>query len=444
MVNPGFLRWALAIVLIVLILALIGAATVMMAGAVLQPQVVPTIKVQPEVVSPGDIVIVSGRGWPNLANMVAVVALSPTRDLATEGLLPVGAATVAYDGTLAAAFVFPGDVPWSALREAWVVVRPPAGNLQAVAHLRVQRLRPTATPSACPATTPFANRQQIQGTIVRLASDLGLLTLRPFDGSPDRGVRLGATVLRFADGRSASVRDLKAGTLIVAQGFFDASGTLVAEQIVILEVGQVLAPGILQVAPTACPVSAPTVCAPVCVVPTARPVAVPTVCAPVCLVSPTACPPPTPVPTCAPTVVIPPTACPPLTPGGTWRGEYFPNPWFFGPPVLVAEYRVIDFRWLDAPADGLPDFGYSVRWTGNMVFPATSRYRFLLLLKGNARLWVDGQCLIDQWNEPPPAQYVGEADLGAGPHALQLEYRNMGSEARIQLRWEYGGAVIPW
>ena len=62
MFPPGFLRWALAIVLVVLVLALIAAATVVMAAAILQPPIAPVIKVEPEVVKPGDIVVVLSNG----------------------------------------------------------------------------------------------------------------------------------------------------------------------------------------------------------------------------------------------------------------------------------------------------------------------------------------------------------------------------------------------
>ena len=130
-------------------------------------------------------------------------------------------------------------------------------------------------------------------------------------------------------------------------------------------------------------------------------------------------------------------------PADAWLGRYFPNPWFMGTPVLERTDRVIDFNWRrGAPVPGMPSTGYSVCWTGNWCFPRTCRYRFLLVLKGSARLTVDGRLLIDRWDSPPPAEYAAEIDLAAGSHVLQVDYRNMGSPALIQLRWEYVNPLL--
>ena len=409
MISSGMVKWTLAMVVLVLIVALIAAATVVMASAILQPQVTPSIKVQPEVVAPGDIVVVTGRGWPSLANLVVVIALSPTDDLATRDLLPVGATSVGLDGRIATTFAFPSDVPWTALREAWVVARPSTGNLQAVAHLVVRRLQPTRIPTVCAAATPFACPPQIQGTIVHLAPDLGLLVLHPFDGSANRGVVIRTARVRFLDGRSASLADLKVGLSIAATGWPDSGGTFLAEQITILELGAALM------------------------------VPVP-ICTPALCILPTAVPPPT--ATCVPTPRwAQPTAPPTCPPSDVWHAQYFPNPWFMGPPVVARDDLVVDFNWrYSPPVAGLPAYGYSVRWVGTWRFPRTCRYRFLLLAQGNARLTIDGQTVIEL-KDSPPAEYPAEVELAGGLHNLQVEYCNMGSAGRIQLRWEY--AVQP-
>ena len=130
-VKPGCARWALAIVVLALVLALVVAATVVMASSVLQRDVSPAIQVQPAVVKPGDIVVVTGHGWPSLTNTVIVIALSPTRDLATAGLLPVAAVPVDPSGRLTATFVHRRRA-MDAVYDAWVA-RPPAQR--ASAHL---------------------------------------------------------------------------------------------------------------------------------------------------------------------------------------------------------------------------------------------------------------------------------------------------------------------
>ncbi len=425
MVNPGFGRWALAIVVIALILALVVAATVVMASAVLQPEVKPFIQVQPQVVKPGDIVVVTGRGWPGLTDTAIVIALSPTRDLATAGLLPVDAVRVDLSGRLTSTFVYPTDVPWTALREVWVVARPPSGSVQAAAHLAVQRPAPTATPTPALAQTPLVAQQQVQGTIVNLAPDLGIMVVSPFDGGAQRGVGFGAASFQFADGSTATPADLRAGLTVAAWGWLDSGGVLIAERIVILEARvAILAPPVVMATPALAP---------------AAPVAL-VACTPVPPVCPVVLPA---VPVCTPVPPVCSTATPAPEGLDTWLGEFWANPWYSGPPVLVRRYRVIDFNWREgAPAPELPAMGYAVRWTGSFWFPAACRYRFLLLLKGNARVWVDGHLLIDQWHDPLPAEYPAEVALGQGTHALKVEYRNLGSPARIQLRWEQVGTVL--
>ena len=455
MVPPGFLRWALIMVIVALVLAAITGATVVMANALLQPKVVPTIKVEPAVVGPGEIVVVSGEGWPNLANLVLVVALSPTRDLAIESLVPVGAAPVAVNGTIAATFVFPSEVPWSSLREAWVVMRPGTGSLQAVAHLWVRRARPTATPTPDSFNAPLSGRQQIQGTVVEVAAAQGMLIVRPFDGNASRAVALKTAFISFLDGRSARVADLQVGISVSAAGWPDSAGTLLAERITILESVAAVSSAAVSVAnltctpavgiPTCSPIPQQVVVVPACTpIPRVVVVVVPT-CTPIPVLCPaTACP--APAPTCPPAGVcqssLCPTLCPASVPAGRFAAEFFANASFAGAPVAVQEQEVVDLDWYqDPPVAGLPRHGYSIRWTGTWVFPRSTRYRFLLLLRGSARLSVDGRTLLDLGGNLPAAEFPAEADLAQGPHRLELDFVDTCDRARVQLRWEFGAAA---
>jgi hypothetical protein len=395
--GPGLTQWALTIVVIVLILALLAAATLVVVGAVIQPTVTPTISLEPNTIAPGEVVVVRGKGWPSVLHYVVVLALSPTEEAPSVGLVPVGAVNVALDGTFSGTFVYPADVPWTAVREAWVVARPATGELQAQAHLLVNPPRVNATLAPAPAATPLVGRQQVQGVIVQTSLEQGLLIVRPFNSTADRGVIMSGAAVRFADGRNGTSADLKAGVAVVALGWLDSGGSLVADQITILE--------------SATPPAASSMILPAQAVPTrAR------------RVTPTAIPTPVPTP----------------VPADCWLGEYYPNPWFMGQPVLVKDNRVIDYSWRNgAPVDGMPVAGYSVRWVGTWRFPRTARYRFVLAMDGNARLLVDGQVVVDRCDNPPPAEYSGEINLAGGLHTMLVEYRNMGSAGRIQLRWEY-------
>ncbi len=445
--HPGCTRWALVLVVVTLGLVLVAAATVVVAQTFLQPPVIPTIEVEPKVVRPGDVVVVKGKGWPSLRNLVLVVALSATRDLRTDGLLAVSAAPVALDGTIAAAFIFPDQVPWAALREAWVVVRPGSGDMRAVAHFIVSRARPT--PSISPTAGPLSGRLQIQGTIVEASLGQSLLVLRPFDGSPNRGVSISRATLRFLDGRAAALADLKIGVSVAAEGWPDSGGLLLAEQVTILEaVGPGVTPLPLQTPGTAtvCPTPLALIATPVPVVVTVPTAPVVAVQAASVVVAPTACV----VPVVQPVVVVAtpcpptpcPTACPPLKPVGCWTAEFFCNSSLAGAPFAVRQAEVIDFNWwLGPPISGLPRQGYSVRWSGPWTFPRSSCYRFALLLRGAARLSVDGRIILDLWNGPPPGEFEAQTTLAAGVHNVVLEFRSTDKTARVQLRWEYAGTI---
>ena len=472
-VNPGCTRWAIVLVVIAIIIVLITTATVVMASAVIQTPAEPQISVQPRSVAPGEVVLVTGKGWPAAQRSLLVVALSPNRDWGGAQLTAVSAAPIEPDGTMAATFVFPGTVPWTTLSEAWIVVRPPVGAIQAVARVFIQRRAPTPTPTVCFAATPMAGSPQLQGTVVRFMPEQSLLVLRPADGTGDRGVSLRSATLRFSDGRAATVADLRVGLVILAQGWFDGGGTLLAEQIIILQ-GTAAAAG----APIAISAPQPTVCLPVC---TPQPLVCLPVCTPTCAPTAICCPtfPPIPATACppaaTPTLCVP-SACPiPATPYSAsrvvcpapvgldlpacpqtlcptpqaipgrcdyWKVQFFARPDLSGEPALVREDEVIDFApVLGPPSKALPAYGYSVRWLGPWRFDRTCRYRFRIVLNGGVRLAVDGRVILDHWGCTAPAEYQAEADLAAGAHVIELTFIATRPKPRVQLRWEYADAA---
>jgi hypothetical protein len=85
------------------------------------------------------------------------------------------------------------------------------------------------------------------------------------------------------------------------------------------------------------------------------------------------------------------------TPGGL-SGQYFNNRWLFGSPVTTRVDKTINFEWADYITETGKDF-ISVRWSG-FVKPAFSEiYTFELHVNDGVRLWVDGEQLIDQWDD---------------------------------------------
>ncbi len=151
----------------------------------------------------------------------------------------------------------------------------------------------------------------------------------------------------------------------------------------------------------------------------------------------------------APTPAAPPPApappAPPLgspapgpAPSVTWRGEYFNNMTLTGAPVLVRDDAAIDFDWGEgSPAPGVNANGFSVRWTRNVTFAATGRYRFTTTTDDGVRLFIDGNLIIDQWKDLPRTSFSREIPLNAGVHTMRMEYFENGYTASAKLAWEF-------
>ena len=119
-----------------------------------------------------------------------------------------------------------------------------------------------------------------------------------------------------------------------------------------------------------------------------------------------------------------------------WHGAYWSNRGLEGQPSLERNDPNIDFEWgWLAPADGLPADNFSARWTRQVSF-AAGTYRFHFITDDGARLWVDNQLLIDDWQDGAPRQQSAEIGLTAGSHDVRLEYYEHVGNAQIRLWWE--------
>ena len=137
-------------------------------------------------------------------------------------------------------------------------------------------------------------------------------------------------------------------------------------------------------------------------------------------------PPPVPTPTTAPPVVI-----------SDWKGEYYDNRDLRGDPVVVRNDPEINFDWTDqSPAQGVPSENYSVRWTQSRDIPAGT-YRFTVWVDDGVRLWVDGNLVIDGWQEGAIKNYVADVDLSQATHEVRVEYFQAVGVAIIQLQIGY-------
>jgi hypothetical protein len=140
----------------------------------------------------------------------------------------------------------------------------------------------------------------------------------------------------------------------------------------------------------------------------------------------------TPEPTSSP--AEPPTLTPEPTvplPTDAWWAEYYKNADLKRRPVLSRWEPALSYDWgTGSPAEGVPDDFFSARWTREIVVPA-STYRFSIEADDGARLWVDGELLINAWPATIGEIYAVEVYLPSGAHILTVEYFEETVEARI-------------
>jgi uncharacterized protein (DUF1800 family) len=127
--------------------------------------------------------------------------------------------------------------------------------------------------------------------------------------------------------------------------------------------------------------------------------------------------------------------------GDGLKGEYFSGPNFSGEAKVRLD-RAIDFQWgFNAPLTGLPNDGFSVRWTGFLLAPVTGSYTFTTSSDDGVRVWLDDAPLIENWaahdlveSESKPVQLIA-----GRKYKLKIEYIEDRTMASIRLFWTYPG-----
>ena len=127
-----------------------------------------------------------------------------------------------------------------------------------------------------------------------------------------------------------------------------------------------------------------------------------------------------------------------------WQASFFANRDLAGAPVLTRSDAAPSFDWgLESPGPGVPADDFSARWTGAPVLE-DGVYRFSLTMDDGARLFVDGELVIDEWHDANRHEVNVERALLAGAHPVRLEYYDRINEAVALLRWERVAAYPYW
>ncbi len=119
-----------------------------------------------------------------------------------------------------------------------------------------------------------------------------------------------------------------------------------------------------------------------------------------------------------------------------WKGDYYNNQFLSGSPTFTRNDVAVSFDWsTTAPAPGVPNRNFSVRWTRTVEFTPGS-YRFTLRVNGGANLFIDGNLIISQWNNNINGTFTADYTLSSGTHTFEIDYYNISGSAYIWFTYQ--------
>jgi len=136
---------------------------------------------------------------------------------------------------------------------------------------------------------------------------------------------------------------------------------------------------------------------------------------------------------CSTSVCLTPT---PGAPTGAWFGQYYDTMFLAGGPTFTRTDAAVDFDWgHSSPGTGVGPYLWSARWTGNFYL-TSGTYRFHAFVDDGVRVFVDGKVVIDEWEDNPGVEFLGDKHLSTGNHEIKVEFYQKGYDAKIKLWWE--------
>ena len=120
------------------------------------------------------------------------------------------------------------------------------------------------------------------------------------------------------------------------------------------------------------------------------------------------------------------------------KAEFFDNPILFGQPLLTRIDSQIDFDWPDGkPIPKLSSDRFSARWTGIIRTSDSGPHAFRACSDDGIRVFLDGELIIDDWQDHAPKTVTAIRSLEAGKnYSLRIDYHNHGGgSALAQFGW---------
>ena len=119
-----------------------------------------------------------------------------------------------------------------------------------------------------------------------------------------------------------------------------------------------------------------------------------------------------------------------------WKVRYYANRKLQGDPVLERWEEELDHDWgSGAPHPSVPADNFSARYISQVTFKEGT-YVFTVEVDDGVRLWVDGELLIDNWQEGVRTLRAEKWFGYEGERQVRVEYFERWGNARIRVRWE--------
>ena len=114
-------------------------------------------------------------------------------------------------------------------------------------------------------------------------------------------------------------------------------------------------------------------------------------------------------------------------------GFYYDNPNLTDMKMVRVDDS-IDFHWGDgAPSPGMGADDFSVSWRGYLKLEESGDQDIYLTYDDGARLWIDGELLIDDWDNSGEYESFTWKDMEAGYHSIRIDYREADMNAAVSL-----------
>jgi hypothetical protein len=129
--------------------------------------------------------------------------------------------------------------------------------------------------------------------------------------------------------------------------------------------------------------------------------------------------------------------CLAAVPAERWKGEYFASTGLSGAPLQVRNEGdgMLDLAFGNQPDACLNRDEFAARWTRKAAF-GPGAYRFTVESRERVRLLLNGEKLIDQWQEPKASPTSIETTLPGGTHWLTVEYAKLPGAGAVRVFWE--------